>query len=80
MDKNFIIYIFIIVICIIIFILYNKKKESFMPWDFNNKNENKPNFVKNYENIDFQKDPNYKYENITEYNFKRLFHKLKSIK
>ena len=87
MDKNFAIYLFIIVICIIIFILYYsnnlnfkkniKNNESFSTFNLNN--ENKPNFIKNYENIDFNKEPNYKYENITEYNFQRLFNQLKKI-
>lgn len=82
MKQNFIIFFFIIIICIIIFGIYfsnsfknNDKKnndESFTTWD----SGIKPNFVTNYENINFNVKPNYKNENITEYNFKRLFNKL----
>jgi len=46
-------------------------------WSFDN-NE-KPEYVVNYENIDFKKEPNYKYENITQYNFDRLFEKIQQI-
>ena len=53
----------------------NIKREEFFQWDSNVK----PNFVTNYENIDFDKEPNYKYNNITEYNFDRLFKKIKII-
>jgi ABC-type transport system involved in multi-copper enzyme maturation permease subunit len=82
MTKNFNIYIFIIIICIIIFTLYflkfYKSKESFIPWDFNEKGIDKPNFVNDYELIKFG-EPNYKYENITQYNFNRLFETTKKI-
>ena len=91
MTTNFNIYIYIIIICIIIFTLYftmyfttystfnfNKNKESFIPWDFNKNGVDKPNFVNNYELINFN-DPNYKYENITQYNFNRLFQTIKKI-
>lgn len=79
MNSNLIIYIVIVIICIIIFIFYYRNKNSIKEnlWTFDD--NNKPNFVKNYENIDFQKEPNYKYENITEYNFHRLFAILKKI-
>jgi hypothetical protein len=84
MNSHFIIYISIIIICIILFLIYfniyvntkkDKKnnKENFFPWDFDKNSENKPVFVKNYENINFTQPPNYKNENITEYNFNRLF-------
>jgi len=90
MTQNFIIYLIIILVCIIIFLIYfyknfNKKSknikniESFFPWDFDKNTENKPNFVKNYEDINFDKKPNYRYENITQYNFNRLFEELKKI-
>lgn len=78
MDNNFLIFFLIIIICAIIFTVYlqfNKKKESFFQWDSNVK----PNFVTNYENIDFSVPPNYKYENITEYNFNRIFKKIQII-
>jgi hypothetical protein len=93
MDKNFIIFIIIIIICIIIFIGYyynnlsnnkndknNKQyKEGYMPWDFDKYGENKPNFVKNYENDNFDVPPNYRYENVTQYNIKRLYEVLKKV-
>ena len=82
MDKNFKIYIFVIIICIVIFLFYFmninknvKNKESFSLWDSNIK----PNFVTNYENINFNTAPDYKYQNITEYNFKRLFDKIEIV-
>ena len=86
-DKNLIIYLIIIIICIISFSLfyyinYNKNKEDFFPWDFNQNEENKPDFVKDYEN-NYKKDgvdePNYRYQNITQYDFERLFLTLKNI-
>jgi hypothetical protein len=78
MDKN-ILYFFIIIICIIIFYLYfNYNKESFVPWDLNHE-ENKPEFVKKYELMDDNTDPNYRYEDITQYNFNKLFSYLKKI-
>jgi len=54
-------------------------KESFDPYDFKKDGENKPNFVSDYENIDFNKEPNYSYENVTQYDFNRLFESLKKI-
>ena len=54
MDKNFIIYFVIILICIILFSVYfyNKdtksKHESFTPWDFDN---NQENILKEFKNI-----------------------------
>ena len=79
MENNFLIFIFIIIICAIIFTIYlrfkNRKKESFFQWDSNVK----PNFVTNYEDINFDVSPNYKYENITEYNFNRIFKKIQII-
>jgi len=94
MNINFIIYFILILVCIIIFTLYfyksnllkkNKNesiiynKESFDPYDFKKNGENKPNFVADYENIDFSKEPNYRYENVTQYDFKKLFESLKKI-
>jgi hypothetical protein len=80
MKQKLFTYFLIIVIFIIIFMIvinFNKYyyKESF---DFDNKN-NIPNFVQNYENIDFKKDPNYRYQNITEFDFQRLFKKLELV-
>jgi hypothetical protein len=79
--ENFKIYLSIILVCIFIFlsIFYKKYKETYeercKPFDSNNK----PEFVVNYENIDFKNEPNYKNENITQYNFERLFKKIKKI-
>ena len=80
MISNLYIYIFIIIVCIIIFTLFltTYKKESFIPWDFNKNGVDKPNFVTNYELIKFN-EPDYKYENITQYNFNRLFQTIKKI-
>ena len=50
---------------------YNESKE----FDDNNK----PNYVVNYEDINFSVAPNYKNENITQYNFNRLFSKIQRI-
>lgn len=76
MDKIYF-FVVIIILCIILFLIYlnkntYKKTESFFQWDSNIK----PNFVTDYENIKFDNKPNYKYENITEYNFNRLFKKV----
>jgi hypothetical protein len=82
MNNNFLIYILIIIICIVLFLFYFNfyKKESFEKKSFEEFNLNtKPNFVTNYENINFTEEPDYKLENITEYNFKRLFNKLEKI-
>ena len=88
MYKNFIIYFIIIISLIVLFFIYfknfNKNTEKFLPWNFNNKTENIPNFVKDYENIYTEKstndlEPNYKNENITMYNFKRLFDKVQQV-
>ena len=84
MIRNLNVYILIIVISIIIFTVYfsiyfnhsnleTNKKESFIPWDFNKNGIDAP-----IENIQID-DLNYKYENITQYNFKRLFKKIKKI-
>lgn len=84
MQQKLGVYFLIIVIFILLFLFYfNKdyiknfynKKESFYQFDKNVK----PNFVTNYENIDFSKYPDYKYENITEYNFNRIFKKINII-
>ena len=85
MNKNFLIYSILSIILIIIFTIFfynnyiTNKKESFIPWDFNPKNIDVPQFVQDYENISYNKNPNYRYENITEYNFDRLFKKLERV-
>jgi hypothetical protein len=84
MNKNSIICILIIFIllCIILYFYIKKHntKESFLPWDFNKNEENKPEFIKNYEN-NYKKDDilNYRYENITQYNFNKLYETLKKV-
>ena len=72
--KQLNIYIIIILILLFIFITIYYKNYMENYWSFDN-NE-KPEYVVNYENIDFKKEPNYKYENITQYNFDRLFEKI----
>ena len=78
--NKYIIYIFIIIILLILFYVYfnyyKNINESFLPWDFNNNEENKPKFVKKYElnnYLNYPNNPNYRYENITQYNFNRLY-------
>ena len=83
MNTNFIIYVILLFIFIIIFsiIFYNnftkrerkENKEEFWPWDFENNNEN------NNKIITSNNPPNYRYENSTQYNFKRLFTNLEQI-
>jgi len=75
--ENFTIYLVAILICtfIFLFIIYKNSNENYRSFDDNNK----PDFVTNYENIDFKKEPDYKYENISQYNFDRLFSKVKKI-
>lgn len=85
MNKNFAIYFFIIIICIIIFLFYytNYKKsdsnnhinESLYNFDSNNVPKFNNNFIeqKNNEKL------NVKYENVSQYNFKKLFETLSKI-
>ena len=54
---------------------YKNYNESYNEFDDNNK----PNYVVNYEDINFSVSPNYKNENITQYNFNRLFAKIQRI-
>ena len=86
MNKNLIIFLGLVIIFIMIFIsfIFNKnfiqrKKESFFPFDFKKDSENIPNFVNDYENIKETNDPNYTKENITQYNFDRIFKKIERI-
>jgi len=78
MNKYLLIYIILIIICILIFLSFqyrNKNiynKESF-------KENNLPNFVQDFNDIIYNNNPNYKYQNITQYNFERLFKKLEKI-
>jgi hypothetical protein len=73
--KNFTIYIIIILICIFIFltIIYKNYIENYSCNNNFDDNNNIPEYIKKYENIDFKGYPNYKNENITQYNFNRLF-------
>ena len=68
------------VIMVIIFICYmyfnNDKKKNTSGENFM---DNIPEFVKNYENINFNAPPNYKNQNITQYNFDRLFEQVAMI-
>jgi hypothetical protein len=75
--TNLTLYLIAILICIFIFltVIYKNYNEPYKEFDDNNK----PEFVVNYENIDFNNEPNYKYENITQYNFDRLFAKVEKI-
>ena len=79
--KNLTIYIIIILICLFIFlsIIYKNYIENYGCDSNKFDNNNKPDFVKKYENINFKGNPNYKLENITQYNFDRLFVKVQSI-
>ena len=79
------IYIILVIVLLIIFLLYLKKKDyknneksnEFFP--FNNDDYDKPEYVKNYENNKTDNSPNYTYENITQYNFKRFLYIIKNI-
>ncbi len=79
--NKILIYIILILICIALFFIYNKYGRKMYGEQFNSFDNggNIPNFVKNYQNIDFNKPPNYTNENITEYNFKRLFKVIEKI-
>ena len=79
--KNITIYIIIILICLFIFlsIIYKNYVENYSCNNTNFDNNNKPEFVQKYENIDFKGMPDYKLENITQYNFDRLFSKVQNI-
>ena len=87
MYTNFTIYFFLIIIFIIIFYIYfnllikGKNNEDFLPWDFSKNKKDVPEFVNNYENIDLNiaNNPNYKNENITMYNFNRIFKKIQKV-
>ena len=81
MYKNLLIYSSIIIICIILFLIFLKFKNN------NYESFGIPNYISNYENINLEEintkqiniEPDYKYENITEYNFNRLFNKIEII-
>jgi len=82
--KNFTIYLIIIIVCLFIFltIIYKKYTENYNDYGLGSTifdNNNQPNYVTNYENIDFKKEPNYRNQNITQYNFDRLFSKVQKI-
>lgn len=82
-DNNLVIYVIVLFILIVIFIAlysimnYQKSyKESYASFDSNVK----PNYVVDYENHILVNDvPNYRYENITQYDYKRLYDKLEQI-
>ena len=80
MDKNILILSLVIIMIIIILIFYmyfnNDKKKNTSGENFM---DNIPEFVKNYENINFKAPPNYKNQNITQYNFDRLFEQVAMI-
>ena len=80
MINHFFIYLFIVFILFIILFnglpVYNYYKKSFEKFYPEN---NIPQFVKNYEEINNLAPPDYSVENITEYNFNRLFEKVAMI-
>ena len=80
MDKFIIIFICILILILYLFYYKNYKnnmileeKESFDP------NKNTPNFVKSYLNQQVSFAPNYRVENINQFDFDRLYKKLQLI-
>jgi hypothetical protein len=82
-DKKLLVYFLVLFIMIITFIILyfimkssQSYNESFHTFDSNVK----PNYVVDYENNIIVNDvPNYRYENITQYEYNRLFDKLEQI-
>ena len=77
--NNILLLILILIICSIIFYFCfdNKRlKESFYNFD---SNKNTPNFITEYENNIISNDPDYSHENITQYDFNRLYKKLQKV-
>ena len=78
-NSTLIAIIFIIFIILTLSILNKNIREKFLIYDTpKNDYKNVPEFIKDYQiEADMTvKDPNYRYENITQYNFDRLFAKV----
>jgi len=76
MNNNILIYVIIIIILIIITIIFFTYNNKTIPFEKFFQKDNIPEFVKNYEEINNNAPPDYSVENITEYNFNRLFEKV----
>ena len=85
MDKNQLFTIILIIIfCIIIYLYYSKKidyKYGSEKFNLTNKqslpiyHNDTPNFVQDYMNGTTNSSPNYKFENVTQYNYEKLLQK-----
>ena len=81
-NSTLIAIIFILFIIITLVLVNKNVREKFLMYDSPKHNyKNVPEFIKDYQiQADMTvKDPNYRYENITQYNFDRLFAKVKMI-
>jgi len=78
-----------IIFCVVVYIFYNRKIESkynSTSEKFNTNikstplyNDYTPNFVQDYLNGTISSSPNYKYQNVTQYNYDNLIKKIKEI-
>ena len=77
--SNILILILVLIIICFIYFFYkyfnNNKLESFQ---FNTQ-KNIPNFIKDFKNNVISKDPNYRVQNINQFNYDRLFEKLEVV-
>lgn len=79
MERIFCIYFIIIIIFILLLwsrMSYTDKKEEF---DYKTTKKNVPDFVQNYLQKKVSSHPNYRIENISQFNYDRLFDKLQGI-
>ena len=89
MDKNQLFTVILIIIfCIIIYLYYSKKINSkYGSEKFNTENKkalpiydnDTPNFVQDYINGTNNSSPNYKFENVTQYNYEKIVETIKEI-
>ena len=82
MSKIIFIYLIILIILTVILVFYNNnsnKKNNNELFNMNETNKNTPNFVKKFLNKKVSSDPNYRYENINQFNYDRLFEKIQMI-
>jgi len=89
MDKNQLFTVILIIIfCIIIYLYYSKKianKYGSEKFNIENKkalpiyDNDTPNFVQDYINGTNNSSPNYKFENVTQYNYEKIVETIKEI-
>ena len=79
--NHIIILVLVIILIYLIYFFYNYNKQSNLnveKFDYNEK-RNDPKFIQDNRNNIISKDPNYRVENINQYNFDRLYKKLQKV-